>query len=376
MPVSRALLVCLMLAGHGTTLAAAPEAPLRDALATVPAAALAGAPVRFVDLAVVSELAGGPPGASHLKRIVVGQDMAPLASLAMAKGDEWQAATGIPPQALVFATAFGTPPNAVSVWGLRHADDAAAVIAHLPDQDFSRSRGVFSNGKDQAMNPAARAPGNPWRGLMGRTAVVGAKDRVLVQGFASADVRAVLNARATADDGPADLAAQALAAAGGNVVQAVVFGPTFGLDGGTHPAALLGKSPAQARQAIDAAMATAGTGVPPYGAGVLADLQRTEGPALAIALAYDDCTLAQAAAPAMAALWQAGPPATARKADANAPAPLPGTAEVHTVDGGCAAVLTVAAGQSEPTAINPAFGLAMQQFHRRQLSAIRIGQAP
>ncbi|MBU4610761.1 hypothetical protein IMZ29_09530 [Achromobacter sp. GG226] len=354
----------------GTSAAAEPGSPdaLATALAQVPQSAFQEAktgPVRFVDLDVVQRLTGKPPARDNLGRVLLAQGIAPLMSLAMAEGDTWQKDAGIAPDQLAYVAGFGMAPAEFSLWGLRSEADAKTLQAALSERGFTQRSGILANGEDNAMDLKARAPGNPWRGPMGRTAAVAFQGNTVIQGPAAGAVRALRSPRHTAAEGPAIVAVEGAASAGGDIVQALVYGPALGLAPAVDPAILRGKTPAAAREAVAAAMGQNTTGVPPYGAAALADLQGPEGAALAISLAYEDCDTAQSAATIAADLW--------KTEDAAAQGV---TATTHASAEACAAVVHIPAGPGEPNAANPVFQKALAQFYRRNLTATRIGAAP
>ncbi|WP_149766767.1 hypothetical protein [Paracoccus thiocyanatus] len=363
MTMKRAAVLALALAAGS---AHADGANLRAALSVLPDTVFSAASpdvARYLDLSALAARHGGVLGPEALTRATLGGGIRPIEAMALATPQDFAAKAGIDSAALSFVAGLGRLPAAVSIWGFADDDAAAAAYSGLSAQGFSRLGllpGMLANGEPNVTDIGARDPANPWRGQLGQASVVARSGPTLLQAGDRAALAPVKGASAPALETPAgQTLLAALEAQQGAVLQAAFLGPYHGL-GGIDPAILVGKTPDEAREALERAAAKANGGLPPWQGAALADLEATDGPALILALAYADCPTAQAAAARAAALWQTmdPPPAGAAKAG-----------HVETPSG-CAAVLR-AAGTDEPKG---PFAQAVFALMSGNLPPLRIGQ--
>jgi len=347
-------------------IAHAEDANLRAALSVLPDTVFSAASpdvARYIALGALAAQHGGTMERETLARVILGGGIRPLEALAVTTAEDFAAKAGIGRTALSFVAGLGQPPAAVSIWGFADIDAATAAYSGLSAQGFSRVTPLsetLANGKPDVADIGARDPANPWRGPLGQASVVAQSGPALLQAGNRAALAPVTDAVAPALETPAgQILLAALEAQEDAVLQAAFLGPYHGL-GGIDPAILVGKTPDEARAALESATAAANGGVPPWQGAALADLEATDGPALILALAYADCPTAEAAAAQAAALWQTmdPPPAGATETD-----------QVKTPSG-CAAILRAAStdGSRSP------FARAVSALMSGNLPPLRIGQ--
>lgn len=339
---------------------------LRSALSLLPAGVFAAAQPdfsRYLDLSLLAGMHGGTLEREALMRAQTGRDLRPIDALATAGPDEWSAKAGIDLADLRFVAGTGQPPQDVVIWGFADAEKAASAFAALPDLGFDPLDGqpeILANGEEGHVNLLDRDPASPWSGMLGQTSVVRLEGPAFLHGASQAAFAPLIGSPSIADSPTGQVLLAGLEAGPGGVVQALFFGPALGLTSGIDPALFLGKSPGEARAALEEAMADPVPGVPPYGGAALADLETPDGPVMLLALAYPDCTIAEAAARQAAELW----PQSARGS-------VQGSAEpshVEAGEAGCAAVISVPGGAG-----NEQFTRAFTAMMQRNLAPIRIG---
>ena len=114
--------------------------------------------------------------------------------------------------------------------------------------------------------------------------------------------------------------------------------------------------------------------VPPYQAGIVADLQAGHAPELGIALGYTDCIAATVAGDVLARAWQApAPPGCDRGARGAPRAQATITVDVSTHAGptGCAVLARLTQAGGDPST-NPAVDALAQALEREALPLLRV----
>lgn len=345
---------------------------LSDGLSHLPATILAqdhGDVAYFVDVQVVSGLGSDTPGAKPFSRVLSGADLAPLQSLQLAEPAEWEAKAGTTLDKLVYVTGYGRAPNGHTFWGLADETAVTAMIAALEARGFKTAGapGVVGNGEPQKMDPAMRDVTDPWRTMIGAAQFAAARGSNIVQAQTPQAAMLATVPQPTLGEDPiiqTALAGLAKSIGDSQLVQAVVISPLFGMTG-LDPAAILSPSAdlEETKRKMAEQMTTLGSGVPPYLAGIVADVQGdTQG--VGIALAYPDCAIAQQAADVLASRWveMAGEHAQGEiTAD---------TAEGQ--DGMCAATLSVYLDAND-TPQNPAYRAIVETHMRGQAGVLQIG---
>lgn len=317
---------------------------------------------RYLDLSALAEAHGGALGREALSRALLGGGIRPAEALALGSPDSFAEKSGIDSAALAFVAGIGQPPGAVSVWGLADADAATTAFSGLSGRGFTELPSkMIANGEPGIVDLATRDPADPWRGPMGQASVVGLSGRALLQAGDGAALESLLAGGPSALDTLAGrILLDALEAEEGAVLQAAFLGAWHGLGGGIDPATLAGKNPDEARAALEQAAAGASSGLPLWQGAALADLETPEGPALALAFAYADCTDAQAAAEGAADLWREMEGTAEHLAEASV---------VKSQPSGCAAILRIAGHGGTPRPFNQATHALMAG----NLPALRIG---
>lgn len=374
MPI-RSLATALLLTASTPALAQNLD-PLTQALDALPAAVLATpAPVQafFVDTAVLHLLAdqhGEPVSAQTLSRAKLAAMVPPLSVLFGGNLDQWDGHAGIDLADISYFIGYGEVPATVTLWGLRDAAAATALIDTIAARDFSPTGadGVLGNGEPLALDLSNRDPSNPWRGDLGTATFVAAKGNVIVQSSTPDALPAVLSATSGVAANPiVEAALHGLDSAIGDhrIVQAMLISPTMGLEA-LEPASLLQSGEANfdaMRAEIEAQMSAGMTGIPPYLGGLIVDAQ-SDHPAVAIALTYTDCDSAQTAADLVAQRWTDTMLETAQGRTATSAIAMP--------DGLCAAVFSVTSASTDYTT-NPIFDAVFDAYLRRSFTVLQIG---
>ncbi|WP_439816590.1 hypothetical protein [Zavarzinia sp. CC-PAN008] len=348
-------------------------AALRAAFAQLPDAAFHRNDAEqawFVDMQPIAQ-ASGEARTEAVRRMVLGSSLPPLDALRMVGPDAWAAAGAPPLSDIRHVAGFGQPPIPVTVWTMRDAAAAAAVLDGLEDGDFEPvpgRAGMLSNGAPMEVNLTRRQPASPWRGLLGRSYFVAANGAAIIQAPGPEPVAALLDLGEPARLTSNVLVTAALdgldtAAAGAEIRQAMLVSPTIGT-GGLDPAAMLGAGGDMdtLRAKLEAAQAKAARGVPPFFSGLVADVQTGPHPGMAVSLVYADCATAEQAAARLAEAWT--------EAFATI---TPGTAKVATAPSGtlCAAAVTITAQDASGNS-NPLFLRVYDGHVSRQANIFQI----
>lgn len=345
--------------------ALAEDSNLRAALSVLPDTVFSGLTpdvARYLDLSALAEAHGGALEREALARALLGGGIRPVEALALGTPESFAEKAGIEGAALAFVAGIGQPPGAVSIWGFSDENAATIAFSSLSERGFAElPSGMIANGEPGVTNLAKRDPADPWHGPMGQASVVALSGPALLQAGDAAALEPLLDDGTSALDTPAGKTIlDALEAQEGAVLQVAFLGPWHGLSGSTDPAVLAGKTPDEARVALEQAVAAASGGLPIWQGAALTDLETPEGPALILALAYADCSEAQAAAEGAADLWRG----------------MDGTAEdvaeasvAEAGQSGCAAILRV----THPGGSPRPFNNATRGLMAGNLPALRIG---
>ena len=362
----------LMLTTSAPALAQTIDA-MRDALDDLPATLLLeqrGDLAYFIDVPVIMELDQEGSTRQPFLRAIPTADIPALNSLSRMEAADWEAKSGVALDALRYFTGYGVPPNVHSHWGLKDETAAADMIEALAGMGFedAGAPGVVGNGVAREMNPSRRDPSNPWLTMIGAAQFAAAKGSNVIQ--TQTPEAAALAASDQPSLGDNSILKTALAGleqstGNGQIVQAMVISPLFGMTG-LDPASLLTPSMniEETKQRLEEQMAALESGIPPYLGGIVVDVQH-EQPGVGIALAYPDCTIAQTAADAIAKRWveMAGDGAQGEVTAA--------TAEGD--DGLCAAAVSVVV-EGKGYEPNPAYRAVVDPYFRRLAGVLQIGQ--
>jgi len=345
--------------------ALAENSNLRAALSVLPDTVFSGLTpdvARYVDLAALAEAHDGVLGREALARALMGGGIRPAEALAVGTAEGFGEKAGIDAAALAFVAGMGQPPEAVSIWGLVDETAATTAFASLSERGFEElPSGMIANGEPGVMNLAGRDPADPWRGTMGQASVVARSGPTLLQANNVAVLEPLLADGPSALDTPVGKTIlAAMEAQEGAVLQVAFLGPWHGLSGRIDPAILAGKTPEEARTALEEAVAASPVSLPLWQGAALADVKTPEGAALILALAYTDCPEAQAAAEGAAELWRGMDGTDGHLAVASTAPAAPS---------GCAAILRVA----HPDGTPGPFNRASHALMTGTLPALRIG---
>jgi len=339
-PIGLALLLGATFAGSAAS-SAEPDAAhlLRDALGRLPlGTALPSDALQavFVDFAALPDAAwqGDALSRSGGARLGMAIGVEPLRRAALAG----RAGLGLSLReiATVAAVGDGTGRPRAAVWRPRDPVGLDALEAHLRGRGFAaRPDGSLAMENEVPLPARMR---DPWLAVAPDGRALARRDAEAVVSAANAEALAAI-APAPGPQGSSDPTTSTVLAGlearldGTRPVQAVVFGPALTLRAG-DPAALLNPDPAAAREAVRRDAAAAGTGLPPYARGIMADLPvDAERAAWVASLAYPDCATAEAAIERVRAAWPGWAPE-----DADGPA-----GRAVPVEGACAATFRAVA---------------------------------
>lgn len=331
--------------------------------------------VVFLDVQAWRSLEKAAPSADAMRRLSIAQAITPLQSIGYGL-DKWSANAHIPFDELSYFAGFGQPPSNVTYWGLKDKQSAAKFVDRLKQAEFKPVAGdiagLLANGEPNKPDMTKATGQQPWRGTMGMPTFVLPLDSALVQAAGATGMKALSQPAPSVADSEIVGAAvaglkDAVASDGGRIVQAAVISPVFGLQG-VDPAKVLSGSPGDlesAKQKLQAAAASSGRGIPPYFAGIIADVQTKDVPAVVISLSYADCAVAQQAVDGVDAAWKQGMAASVQ-ADVKG----------RTVQAGklCAAVVSLTAPKAE-SAGNPILSQILNRYMQRDASILQIGSS-
>ncbi|OWJ67816.1 hypothetical protein BWR60_07500 [Inquilinus limosus] len=264
---------------------------------------------------------------------------------------------GVPLDRLAVLAGYNDLPNQTTLWIFDSDGTADAVFGGLPARGFSPlTGGMLANGKPSEMDLKSAAPGDPWRGDLGRTSVVGREGRILLQAREPDLIEAARQATPASNLATVPFVntvltgAEAGAGDGAEIIHALLAGPQIGAGRDFMPEmAMLKPNDLQAqvetlrRKMEDQAAQERATGLPPYPVALLADIEipgKSRG--ILLAFPYPDCRTAETGATRFAARWRTAELAT--YGHGTTLADMTGadiaTRTVPASDGSCAAVVT------------------------------------
>jgi len=337
----------LLVANCATALAADNVDTLRMALSHIPETVLATPdpmPIVYLDVKALSKAESGALSESGLRRLSAARLIRPLETLSHGMGKTWTEKAGIAFEDISYFAAFGRPPARVSYWGLADAKAADALLDALPAHGFKAvgaAPRMLANGEPRMISFINRDPENPWLGVMGQSSFVFARQDAIVQASAPEDLKPIVALKRSVADNLAvavvvEGLADATAMKDASVVQALIITPLFGLET-ADPSDLLFAERADlaaATKQIEARMEAGRKGIPAYLSGLVADVERKDGPAIVVSLAYADCAAADVAVSTIQTRWN-------MDRDLSRRIPVTGQA-VATENSTCAAVVSFA----------------------------------
>ncbi|ASV88690.1 hypothetical protein CES85_2870 (plasmid) [Ochrobactrum quorumnocens] len=374
----KAIALCLMAGFCTSAFAQDSTHVLEQALKQIPQKTLSNVEaiqIAFLDTQAWRGLEKAGPSAEGMRRLVLAQPIRPLESIGYGL-DTWSENAKISFDALSYFAAFGQAPSNVTYWGLQNVQASQSLIKALKGTDFTDVdgdvSGVIANGEANKLDFTKANAGNPWRGATGATSFVLPLDIVLVQASSSSDMKALAQPTPSVADSKIILAAlnglkDAVPAGNGQIVQAAIISPMFGLEG-VDPAKILPSSTDDietAKQNFKDNVEANRRGIPPYFAGFIADVQIDKAPALVISLSYADCSTAEQAVKGVVATWKETLAET-----------VEGDVSGHTVQAGelCAGVVSVVAPKAE-TPANPILSNVMNRYLQRDFTLLQIGSS-
>lgn len=372
----KALALCLM-AGFGTGAYAQDSTQtLQQALQRIPQMVLTvpeAMQVSFMDVQAWRSLEKAGPTPDGMRRLSLAQSIRPLQSIGYGL-DAWSQNAKIAFDEVSYFAAFGQGPANLTYWGLKDKQAVETFVGKLKQVDFvpvqAEVPGVLANGEANKMDLKKANARDPWRGQMGTTSFVFPLESALVQTPTAEGIKFLAQPKPSVADSAgvaATLAGlkEAVPAKDGRIVQAAVISPVIGLQAVDPMSILPGPSGnlETAKRNLEAAAAAAGRGVPPYSAGIIADAQINNVPALVVSLAYADCASAKTAVDGIGATWKETMPNAAN-------AKFDG----RTVQTGqqCAAVVSLTAAKAE-NAGNPIMTELVNRYIQRQPTLLQIG---
>jgi len=349
---------------------------LRSALSGMPELLLTNPDpmqIFFLDVSAWRGLGDTENTAAALGRLPIASFIGALEPFRTHGYEGWDEKAGVALDDIRYFAGFGSHPNTISYWGFEDHTGPEGLIAALAARDFvptpGAADGVLGNGEPNAMNPAARDASDPWRGTFGKTHFVMPLGSTVIQAPAPQTFEMLAATEPSAAhqevvQSALDGLSRTFGVDEGQIVQAVVISPMFGLDGG-DPAALLGAPDLDAaRAAVEAAMEESLKGIPPYLGGIIADTQFGKQPAVTVSLTYPDCAIAEVAIDALKLRWTDN---MATKAEISGQS-VAGSSDL------CAAVVNFVGDAVEDQA-NPLLNETFNQYYSRQFNLLQIGLA-
>ena len=350
----------------------------QQALKQVPQAVLSAPEAMqffFLDVQAWRGLEKAGPSADAMRRLSIAQAISPLQSIGYGL-DKWAGTAHISFNELSYFAGVGQPPANVAYWGLKGREAAATLVDRLKQADFKPVNGdvagLMANGEANKPDMTKASGQDPWRGTMGMPTFVLPLDAALVQASTPTGMKVLAQPTPSVADSEIVSAAvaglkEAVPSDGGQIVQAAIISPVLGLQA-ADPAKLLPATPGDmesAKQKLQALAETSGRGIPPYFAGVIADVQTRNAPAVVFSLAYADCAAAKQAVDGVGAAWKQTM-AGAVQADVQG----------RTVQAGklCAAVISMTAPKAE-NAGNPILAQIMNRYMQRDFTVLQIGSS-
>ncbi len=374
----KTLALCLMAGWSGSAAAQDSTQTLRQALMQIPQVALAAPEamqVFFVDVQAWRGLEKAGPSADGMRRLSFAQWISPLQSIGYGL-DPWSASARISFDELSYFAGFGQAPGNITYWGLKDRQAADKLVDRLKQADFVAVNGdvsgLIANGEANKPDMTKARGRDPWRGTMGSASFVLPLGAALVQAPAATGMKILGQPKPSVADSEfvaASIAGlkEAVPAASGQIVQAAVISPVLGLQA-LDPSKVVFSAPGDmetAKQKLKALAESSGRGIPPYFAGVIADAQIKNVPAVVISLSYADCSTAKQAVDGVGAAWKQSM-ASAVQAEVSG----------RTVQAGklCAAIVSVTAPKAE-NAGNPILAQVMNRYMQRDFTVLQIGSS-
>lgn len=313
-------------------------------------------------------------GASRAIRRRYAQSITPLRSIGYGL-EQWSANVIIPFDELPYFAGLGQAPGNVTYWGLRDKQAVDQFVDRLKKAHFAAVNGDVEGliAKGEANKPdTTKANGrDPWRGSVGSASFVLPLDAALVQASAASGMKTLRQTKPSVVDSgivAASIAGlkAAVPAADGRIVQATVVSPVLGLQA-VNPSQVIssasGEDMETAKQRLTALAESSGGSLPPYFAGVIADVQLKNVPAVVISLSYADRHTAKQAVEGVDAAWK-------QSMASAVPARISG--RTVQADELCAAVVSVTALKAE-SAGNPILTQVMNRYMQRDFMVLQIG---
>lgn len=373
----KAFTLCFM-AGF-STLAFAQDSTqtLQQALKQIPQQALStpdAMQIFFLDVQAWRGLEKAGPSVDGMRRLALAQPIRPLQSIGYGL-DKWSESAKVPFDDISYFSAFGRAPANISYWGLKDKKSVEKLLDNLTQADFSAVGdvpGLVANGEANMMNIKKANASDPWRGMTGTASFVLPLDKAVIQASSATGMKILARPEPSVADSEIIAASvaglkDAVPSSSGQIVQAAVISPVFGLEG-IDPAKVLPATPGDidaAKQNLAAAVAASARGIPPYLSGIIADAQINNAPAVVMSLSYGDCATAKQAIDGIGAAWKESMAGQAEAAVSG-----------RTVQAGrlCAAVVSVASSKTE-NAGNPLLSQMMDRYQRRDFTVLRIGSS-
>jgi len=351
---------------------------LQQALKQVPQVVLTAPEamqIFFLDVQAWRGLEKAGPTADGMRRLSIAQAISPLQSIGYGL-DPWSDSAKIPFDELSYFAGFGQAPGNVAYWGLKDRQSAEKFVDRLKQADFKTVNGdvagLLANGEPNKPDMTKASGRDPWRGAMGMPTFVLPLDAALVQAPAPKGMKILSRPAPSVADSEIVAASvaglkEAVPSDSGRIVQAAIISPVLGLQG-VDPAKVLPATPGDmetAKQNLQAIAESSGRGIPPYFAGIIADVQIKNAPAVVISLSYADCSTAKQAVDGVSAAWKQSM-AGAVQAEVSG----------RTVQAGklCAAVVSMTAPKAENVG-NPILTQIMNRYMQRDFAVLQIGSS-
>jgi len=265
----------------------------------------------FFDRAAWAEATEGLGVQQTFMRLNFGEMIGPVSALRNGGIEAWEESAEIALDQVNWFAGFGPTQYAISYWGFGSEAALPPLLDRLQQGDFEYvgESDILGNGEPQAINMEKHNPSNPWRGGIGQASFIQPQGNVLLQ---STYVPEAIEQLRPVDAPLADHMIVATALSGleagmpddASIIQALLLSPAFGLQA-VDPMAVISSTGSidETKANLEAAMATAGQGIPAYFGGVLADIEVDGKTGLAISLSYSDCDVAADAATQIIARW-------------------------------------------------------------------------
>lgn len=365
----------LMIGFTGSAFAQDSTENLQKALAQIPQAALSkpdAMQILFVDIKAWRGLDEAAPSAEAMRRLALVQQIPALQPIGYGL-DAWSSHAKVAFDDVAYFAAYGQAPASVTYWGLKDQASVTQLLESLKQSDFAAADpavpGLLANGEAGKMDLSKANAKDPWRGAMGTARFVLPIGSALIEASSPNHLKEIAQPNPSVAESPVVLASIAglkasVSTDGAQIVQAAVISPIFGMEGADPQKVLAASSldADSARQNLEAIVKDHEAGLPPYLAGIIADVQTKAAPAVAISLSYGDCKSADKALAAIKSAWSEM--AVAQEA----------TFSGESLQAGklCSAVVTLTAANAADAG-NPLLSEIMGRYIQRDLPLLRIG---